>query len=173
MAACLCTAVLGAAALLWSGVVTHGAADVITGGGIAAAAAAGAIVMRRAHPDPILCVTLCVIAVMFVAVAGFLAVPGGPSTPNSLLAAAAACSTSILLFRITGCGAICLTALATLSRVDECGFGLRCRVDVARIHNRCGAFRAGLGRTRRGCEIVHRIGWFGARHAGFGPWRRR
>ena len=119
MAACLCTAVLGAAALLWSGVVTHGAADVITGGGIATAAAAGAIVMRRAHPDPILCVTLCVIAVMFVAVAGFLAVPGGPSTPNSLLAAAAACSTSILLFRITGCGAICLTALATLSALTS------------------------------------------------------
>jgi type VII secretion integral membrane protein EccD len=134
MAACLCTAVLGAAALLWSGVVTHGAADVITGGGIATAAAAGAIVMRRAHPDPILCVTLCVIAVMFVAVAGFLAVPGGPSTPNSLLAAAAACSTSILLFRITGCGATCLTALATLtaltSAASACGVAWRLPVST-------------------------------------------
>jgi type VII secretion integral membrane protein EccD len=125
MAACLCTTVLGAAALLWSGVVTQGAADVITGGVIAGAAAAGAVVMRRAHPDPILCVPLCVVAVVFAAVAGFLAVPDGPSTANALLSAAAACSTSILLFRITGCGAICLIALATFaaltSAASACG----------------------------------------------------
>jgi type VII secretion integral membrane protein EccD len=113
--ACVCTAVFGATALVWSGVVTHATGHVVTGGAIAAAAAIGAVAVRRAHPDPILCVTLSVIAVVFAAAAGFLAVPGGPSMANSLLAAAVACSTSILLLRVTHCGAICLTALATFT----------------------------------------------------------
>jgi type VII secretion integral membrane protein EccD len=114
-AACLCVAVLGAAALVWSGVVTHATGHLITAGVIATPAAAGAVAMRRAHPDPILCVALSVIAVVFAAAAGFLAVPAGPSTANALLAAAVACSTSILLLRVTRCGAVCLTALATLT----------------------------------------------------------
>jgi len=88
-------------------------------------AATGAVAMRRAHPDPILCVALSVIAVVFAATAGFLAVPAGPSTANALLAAAVACSTSILLLRVTRCGAICLTALATFtalaSAASSCG----------------------------------------------------
>jgi type VII secretion integral membrane protein EccD len=114
-AACLCTAVFGATALVWSGVVTHATGHVVTGGAIAAAAAIGAAAVRRAHPDPILCVTLSAVAVVFAAAAGFLAVPGGPSMANSLLAAAVACSTSILLLRVTHGGAICLTALATFT----------------------------------------------------------
>jgi type VII secretion integral membrane protein EccD len=114
-AACLCTTVFGATALVWSGIVTHATGHVVTGGAIAAAAAIGAVATRRAHPDPILCVTLSVIAVVFAAAAGFLAVPGGPSMANSLLAAAVACSTSILLLRVVHCGEICLTALATFT----------------------------------------------------------
>jgi type VII secretion integral membrane protein EccD len=124
-AACLCTAVLGATALVWSGVVTHATSHVITGGTIAAAAASGAVAMRRAHPDPILCVTLSVIAVVFAAAAGFLAVPASPSTANLLLGGAVACSISILLLRVTGCGEVCLTALATFtaltSAASACG----------------------------------------------------
>jgi type VII secretion integral membrane protein EccD len=124
-AACLCAAVLGATALVWSGIVTHATGHVITGGTIASAAAIGAVAMRRAHPDPILCITLSVIAVVFAAAAGFLAVPVGPSTANSLLAAAVACSISILLLRVTRCGAVCLTALATFtaltSAASACG----------------------------------------------------
>ena len=124
-AACLYAAVLGATALAWSGVVTQATGHVITGGVIAAAAAIGAVAIGRAHPDPILCVTLSIVAVVFAAVAGFLAVPGGPSTANSLLAAAVACSTSVLLLRVTRCGAICLTALATFtaltSAASACG----------------------------------------------------
>jgi type VII secretion integral membrane protein EccD len=124
-AACLCAAVLGATALAGSGVVTQATGHVITGGVIAAAAAIGAVAIGRAHPDPILCVTLSIVAVVFAAVAGFLAVPDGPSTANSLLAAAVACSTSVLLLRVTRCGAICLTALATFtaltSAASACG----------------------------------------------------
>jgi type VII secretion integral membrane protein EccD len=124
-AACLCTAVLGATALVWSGAVTHATGHVITAGAIASAAAIGAVAMRRAHADPILCITLSVIAVVFAAAAGFLAVPAGPSTANSLLAAAVACSISILLLRVTRCGAVCLTALATFtaltSAASACG----------------------------------------------------
>ena len=124
-AACLCAVVLGATALVWSGIVTHAPGHVITGGTIASAAAVGAATVRRANPDPVLCTTLSVIAVVFAAAAGFLAVPAGPSTANSLLAAAVACSISILLLRVTRCGAVCLTALAMLnaltSAASACG----------------------------------------------------
>ena len=118
-AACLCGAMPGATALVWSGVVTHATGHVITAGAIAAAAAVGAVVMRRTHPDPILGVTLSVIAVVFAAVTGFLAVPDGPSTANSLLAAAVACSTSVLLLRVSRCGAICLTGLAMFTALTS------------------------------------------------------
>ena len=128
IAACLCTAGLGATALVWSGIVTHATGHVITCGTIAAAAAIGAVAIRRAHPDPMLCVTLSVIAVVFAAAAGFLAVPAGPSMANSLLAAAVACSTSILLLRVTRCGAVCLIALATVTALTSvasaCGVAL-------------------------------------------------
>src|SRR6185437_11197407 len=132
MAACLCTAVLGAAALLWSGVVTHGAADVITGGGIAAAAAAGAIVMRRAHPDPILCVTLCVIAVMFVAVAGFLRARRSVDTELVARGRGGVLDVDpVVSHHRLRCNLFDGPGYA--HRVDECSFRLRCRVEVARI----------------------------------------
>lgn len=121
-ATCLCTAALGATALVWSGIVTHATGHVITGATIASAAAIGAVAKRRAHPDPILCITLSVIAVVFAAAAGFLAVPAGPSTANLLLAAAVGCSISILLLRVTQCGAVCLTALATFTALTSVAF---------------------------------------------------
>ena len=85
-AVCLCVVVLGATGLVWSGVVTDATSHLITGATIASAVAIAAVAVRRAHPDPIPCVTLSVIAVVFAAAAGFLAVPAGPSTANSLLA---------------------------------------------------------------------------------------
>ena len=118
-AACLCTAVLGAAALVWSGTITHATSHVMTGAAIATATAIGAVAARRAHPDPMLCVTLSVIAVVFAAAAGFLAVPAGPSTANALLAAAVACSTSVFLLRLTRCGAVCLTSVATFTALTS------------------------------------------------------
>jgi type VII secretion integral membrane protein EccD len=81
--------------------------------------------MRRAHADPVLSVALSVITIVFAAAAGFLAVPAGPAMASSLLATAVACSTSVLLLRVTQCGAICLTALAALtaltSAASACG----------------------------------------------------
>jgi type VII secretion integral membrane protein EccD len=115
ISASLCAAVLGASALLWSGTVTHATGHVVTGVAVAGAAAIGAFATRRARPDPILCVALSVIAVVFAAVSGFLAVPGGPSMANPLLAAAVALTASVVLLRVTRCGAICLTALATVA----------------------------------------------------------
>jgi type VII secretion integral membrane protein EccD len=113
-AACAAAALLGATALVWSGIVTHATRHVVTASVIAAATAIGAAAVRRAHHDSV-CVTLSVVAVVFAAITGLLAVPGGPSTANALLAAAVACSTSVLLLRITHCGAICLTGLATFA----------------------------------------------------------
>ena len=122
---CLCTAVIGAAALVWSGAVTHAIGHVITAGVMAAVAAVAVVAMRRAHADPVLSVALSVITIVFAAAAGFLAVPAGPSMASSLLATAVACSTSVLLLRVTQCGAICLTALAALtaltSAASACG----------------------------------------------------
>ncbi|HTI76626.1 MAG TPA: type VII secretion integral membrane protein EccD, partial [Mycobacterium sp.] len=112
-AACLSATLLGAAGLLWSGIVTHAIGHVLTASATAATGAIGAVVARRMHSDQIFCVTLSVVAVAFGAVAGFLAVPARPSTANVLLAAAVACSTSIVVLRVARCGAICLTASAT------------------------------------------------------------
>lgn len=114
-AASVCAALLGAAALVWSGTIVHATGQVVTGGALAGAAAVGAVAMRRANADPILCATLSVIAVVFAAATGSLAVPGSLSTANALLAAAVACMMSTLLLRVTRCGAICLTSVATFS----------------------------------------------------------
>jgi len=112
VAAMLCAAGIGAAALWWSGLVTRGYGHLTTGALVAAAAAIGAIALRRTH-DPLPCVALGVIAVVNAAVVGFLAVPAGPSAANGLLAATAAAATAIVLLRLTRCGTTCLTAIAT------------------------------------------------------------
>ena len=55
--------------------------------------------MRRAHPDPILCVTLSVIAVVFRRRSGFSLCPR-PVDSQLIARGAVACSTSILLLRV-------------------------------------------------------------------------
>ncbi len=62
VAAMLCAAGIGAAALWWSGLITRGYGHLTTGALVAAAAAIGAIALRRAH-DQLPCVALSVIAV--------------------------------------------------------------------------------------------------------------
>jgi type VII secretion integral membrane protein EccD len=108
-AAGLGAATFGAAGLAWAGVVTPATGHAVTAGAIAVTAATAAIARPRAHVVG----TLSVIAVMFGAIAGFLAVPDRPSTANALLASAVALASSILLVRVTRRGALCLTALAT------------------------------------------------------------
>jgi type VII secretion integral membrane protein EccD len=110
--ACLFGAGIGAAALAWSGMITHAAGHVVTGALLAAGAAAGAVVVRRARPDSLPCVALSVIAVVYSAVVGYLSVPAGSAAANGLLAAAASFSMATLLLRLTGCGTLCLTAVA-------------------------------------------------------------
>jgi type VII secretion integral membrane protein EccD len=112
VAAMLCAAGIGAAALWWSGLTTRGYGHLVTGALVAAAAAVGAVAQRRAT-DTLPCAALSVVAAMYAALVGFLAVPAGPSAANGLLAAAAALSTAIVLLRLTRCSTTCLTAVAT------------------------------------------------------------
>jgi type VII secretion integral membrane protein EccD len=104
---------IGASALAWSGMITRAAGHVVTGALLAAGAAVGAVIARRAQQDSLPSVALSVVAVVYTAVVGFLSVPAGPSAANGLLAAAAGFSMAILLLRLTGCGTVCLTAVAS------------------------------------------------------------
>ncbi len=76
-----------------------------------------AVIAHRAYRDPIAGLTLSVIATVFAAVAGFLAVPGAPGIPNVLLAATAAALTSVLALRASACGVGTLTAVSCLAMV--------------------------------------------------------
>jgi type VII secretion integral membrane protein EccD len=112
---CVLLGGFGAVALAWpaAGIATAG--RIVTGTCLAVAAAVGAAVVRRLHGDPLICVPLSLIAVLYAGTVGFLAV--GPSPPASalLLASAVTLSSAILLLRVTGCGRTCLTAIATVS----------------------------------------------------------
>ena len=99
----------GAMTLAWSG------AGITTGTCVAVAAAAGAAVVRRRHDDPLICVSLSLIAVLYAGAVGYVAVPPGSVASGILLAASAAFAAAILLLRVTDCGRTCLTAIATLS----------------------------------------------------------
>jgi type VII secretion integral membrane protein EccD len=88
---------------------------------------------HRARRDPTTGLTLCLIATAFAAVAGLLAVPGPPGAPHVLLAATAAAATAVLALRVTGCGALTLSALACVAGVV--GFAaLAATVTAAPLH---------------------------------------
>lgn len=76
-----------------------------------------AAIAHRAYRNAGAGVTLSLLSTGFAAVAGFLAVPGSPGGPNLLLAAMAAAVTSVLATRVTGCGAVTLTAVACFALV--------------------------------------------------------
>lgn len=80
-----------------------------------------AAIAHRAYRDPIAGLTLSVIATIFAAVAGLLAVPGAPGVSHVLLAAMAAAVTSVLAMRVTGCGAVTLTAVSCFAVVIAIG----------------------------------------------------
>lgn len=82
------------AVLLSSGVLTLGLATLA----------------HRGYGDRTAGLLLSVIATMFAGLAGFVAVPGAPGIPHVLLAAAAAGVTAVVAMRISGCGAVTLTA---------------------------------------------------------------
>ena len=114
-AACLWSSAAGAVALVWSGVLSGAAGHTITAAVIAAFTGLAAVVLCRARSDRLPSCLLSITAVIFTAAVGFLAVPSGPGAPNLCLAAAAASAVAILLVRVTDCGTVCLTAIATLS----------------------------------------------------------
>jgi type VII secretion integral membrane protein EccD len=126
-AACLCLAVLGVAASMWGGIVSHAVGHVVATGATAIVAAFGAILLRRAQRDPIQRIAMNAVAVMFATAAGFLAVPEGPPAAGLLLAAAVGTTVSILLGRITDCSGMVLSAMATVGALTSvaaaCGVG--------------------------------------------------
>jgi type VII secretion integral membrane protein EccD len=112
---CVLLGGFGAVALAWPSAHTAASVNVMTGAGVAVTAAAGAEVVRRLNGDPLICVPLTLIAVLYAGAVGFLAVPPGPPASGLLMASAASFSASILLPRVTGSGRIVLTAVAALS----------------------------------------------------------
>lgn len=83
--------------------------------GVVALLCAG--VAHRTYGDALAGVALSVIATAFTAVAGFLAVPGVPGFPNVVLGAMSAAVASVLALRVSGCGAVTLTALACVATI--------------------------------------------------------
>jgi type VII secretion integral membrane protein EccD len=112
--ACLWAAGFGATVLVCSG-NTPVSNRAIIAAIVAVAATAGSIVAGRIAAAPLPFLALGMTAAAFAAVAGFLAVPGGPAPPNFLLAAVACAATSIVLLRAIPYGSTCFTALAALS----------------------------------------------------------
>lgn len=95
----------------------------VTGATVGMAASAGLVALlvaafaHRAHGDAIAGLALNVIAALFAAVAGFLAVPGSPGPPNVMLAATATAATAVLASRVSGCGAVPLTAVSCVATI--------------------------------------------------------
>lgn len=103
----------GVGALTWQAAhVSIG--QIVTGTCLAVGAAVGAAVVSRLRGDPLICVPLSLIAVLYAGAVGFLIVPPGPLAPGLVLASTATLSAAILLLRMTGRGRTCLTAIATL-----------------------------------------------------------
>jgi type VII secretion integral membrane protein EccD len=75
------------------------------------------VIAHRAYREAIAGLTLSLIATAFGAIAGFLAVPGAPGLPNVLLAATTTAVTSVLAMRLSGCGAVALTAVSGVAMV--------------------------------------------------------
>jgi type VII secretion integral membrane protein EccD len=116
--AAACLTGIGALALVRNALSTN-----VTGTTVGVVASAGvlallfAAVAHRAYGDAIAGLALSVIAAAFAAVAGFLAVPGSPGLPSVMLAATATVATSVLAMRVSGCGAVTLTAVACVAAI--------------------------------------------------------
>lgn len=110
--AALGLAAVGALALVRNAfsVNRYGPATAVTVAAAGCAALASAALAHRVHRDPIAGLTLGVIATVFAAVAGLLAVPGAPGAAHVLLGSMAAAATAALAMRVTGYGTVALTA---------------------------------------------------------------
>ncbi|BBY79899.1 type VII secretion integral membrane protein EccD [Mycolicibacterium pulveris] len=117
----LTAATVAAAALGWAEAPTT--ARLVTALGVAAVTTAAAVVSDRAYPDGPMASALSVVAVMFVAAAGFIAVPGGPATPHVLLSSASALAMTMALLRLTRCATVWLTAIASAAALTASAAG--------------------------------------------------
>lgn len=130
-----CLTAAGALVLVYD--ACHGVQHAGSTAAVAAVGALAALISaayaHRASGDPTAGLTLSVIAVMFAAVAGLLAVPGIPGAPNVLLASMAAAVAAVLSIRSTGCAAIVLTAMAA-GAVIGAGAALTALLTGARPH---------------------------------------
>jgi type VII secretion integral membrane protein EccD len=110
----------GAAVLARTAFYTNNALR-IDAAGVAAAVACIALVVatvgHRVFRDRMAGPTLGVAASGFAALAGLLAIPGGPGAPNGLLAAMAAAAMSTVAMHVTGCGTVAFTALASFAAI--------------------------------------------------------
>ena len=105
----------GAAALLWPAASTVTTSRIVTGTLLALASAVGAVAARRLHGDPLICVTLSLVAVIYTGALGFMTVRSGTTVSGLLLGSAAMFAAAILLLRVTDCGRASLTTIATSS----------------------------------------------------------
>ncbi|MCV7409186.1 type VII secretion integral membrane protein EccD [Mycobacterium florentinum] len=116
-----CLTGIGCLALARNTFTPNAVPDFDTTTGIAALIAFAALMLaalaNRAYQDAMAGLTLNLVATAFAAVAGFLAVPGGPGLPNMLLAAAAAAVAAGLAARVSDCGATTLTAVSCFATV--------------------------------------------------------
>ncbi|HET9876930.1 MAG TPA: type VII secretion integral membrane protein EccD, partial [Mycobacterium sp.] len=112
------TAVLAAGWLTTLGVVLSIRASGTVAAAMAAAGAGCALIAalfaHRVHQDGGTGLALGLFAVGLAAVAGFVAVPGGPAAPNTLLAATAAAAVAVLSMQLAGCGGPAMTAVCVL-----------------------------------------------------------
>jgi type VII secretion integral membrane protein EccD len=112
--ACLWSTGIGATTLAWPGPSAPGTRAVVAAI-LAVAATVAAILINHLGAQPLPTLTLGMTAAVFGAIAGFLAVPGGPGPPNYFLAAAICSTVGAVLMHVTSCGTALFTAIAAFS----------------------------------------------------------
>lgn len=113
--ACVLLGACGAAVLAWPAAGIAMSSRIAVGACLAMAAGVGAVVIRRLRDDPLICVTLSLITVLYAGATGFLTVRTGTAVAGILLASAAVFAAAILLLPVTNCGRTCLTTIAALA----------------------------------------------------------
>ena len=114
--ACWWSTGVGATTLAWPGPSAPGTRAVVAAV-VAVAATVAAILINHLGAQPLPTLTLGMTAAVFGAIAGFLAVPGGPGPPNYFLAAAICSTVAAVLMHVTSCGTTLFTAIAAFSAV--------------------------------------------------------
>jgi len=114
--ACWWSTGVGATTLAWPGPSAPGTRAVVAAV-VAVAATVAAILINHLGAQPLPTLTLGMTAAVFGAIAGFLAVPGGPGPPNYFLAAAICSTVAAVLTHVTSCGTTLFTAIAAFSAV--------------------------------------------------------